>query len=106
MRILHYLTARGRDPFQDWLDALDDAKARTAILRRIDRMSADNFGDRRFLRDGVWELRIDVGPGYRVYYANEGKAIVLLLCGGSKKKQGADVTRAVDYSVDYARRLG
>lgn len=104
MYVLHYLTPTGRDPFQHWLDGLRDAGARTAILRRIDRVSAGNFGDHKSLRDGVWELRVDAGPGYRVYYAKHAKTIVLLLCAGSKKTQAADIIRAVDYWIDYRRR--
>jgi putative addiction module killer protein len=62
-----------------------------AVLRRIDRVSAGNFGDHKFLRDEVWELRVDVGPGYRVYFGQQGKTLVLLLCGGAKRAQSADI---------------
>lgn len=65
----HCLTGNGHDPVQEWLDGLRDARTQAAILRRLDREAAGNFGDPTFCRDGVWELRIDVGPGYRVYYA-------------------------------------
>jgi putative addiction module killer protein len=64
MEIAHYLTPTGEDPFQSWLDELAEVKARVAVLRRVDRVSAGNFGDHLFLRDGVWEMRLDVGPGY------------------------------------------
>jgi len=66
MGIAHYLTADGHDPVQDWMDAVRDMRARVAILRRLERMKVGNFGDHKFCRDGVWELRIDTGPGYRV----------------------------------------
>jgi putative addiction module killer protein len=79
-------------------------KGRVAIQRRIDRLAGGNFGDHRFCRDGVWELRIDFGPGYRVYYAQERETIVLLLSGGSKRTQSADIKDAVDYWRDYQRR--
>ena len=104
MPILHYLTAEGRDLFQDWLDRLHDMRARVAIQRRIDRLVLGNFGDHRFCRDGVWELRIDVGAGYRVYYTQAGEAIVLLLCGGDKRTQDADIAWAVACWQDYQRR--
>lgn len=106
MDIRHYLTASGKDPFQQWLDKLKDLKGRVAIQRRIDRLSAGNYGDHKFCQDGVWELRIDFGPGYRVYYAQEGKTIILLLCGGSKRTQAKDLKEAVRYWHDYQRRQG
>ena len=102
--IVHYLTPIGDDPFQSWLDELEDLKARVAVLRRIDRVSAGNFGDHKFLRDGVWELRVDVGPGYRVYFRQQGKTLVLLLCGGTKRAQSADINRAARYLADFRRR--
>jgi len=104
LEILHYLTASGDDPYQLWLDALKDLKGRVAIQRRVDRVEPGNFGDHKFCQDGVWELRIDLGPGYRVYYALEERNVVLLLCGGSKRNQSADIKDAVNYWRDYKRR--
>jgi putative addiction module killer protein len=104
MEIRHYLTASGVDVFQSWLDGLKDVKARVAILRRIDRIAEGNFGDDKFLRDGVSEVRVDLGAGYRVYYGKHGETLVLLLCGGSKRTQAADIARAVEFWVDYRRR--
>ncbi len=104
MQILHYLTENGRDIYQEWLDKLRDRRARVAVLRRAERMVDGNFGDHRFCRDGVWELRIDFGPGYRVYYAKTGESIVLLLCGSDKSTQAAAIGRAVDYWKDWQRR--
>jgi putative addiction module killer protein len=104
MEILHYLTPSGRDLYQEWFDGLQDMRARVAIQRRVDRLSAGNFGDHRFCRSGVWELRLDVGAGYRVYYARAGRTIVLLLCGGGKRKQQVDIDRAVQCWNDYGRR--
>ena len=104
MEILHYLTASGDDPYQLWLDALKDLKGRVAIQRRVDRVERGNFGDHKFCKDGVWELRINLGPGYRVYYALEERNVVLLLCGGSKRNQSADIKDAVNYWRDYKRR--
>jgi putative addiction module killer protein len=104
MEILHYLTASGEDPYQEWLDALKDLKGRVIIQRRVDRVASGNFGDHRFCQGGVLELRIDYGPGYRVYYAQDGGNIVLLLYGGSKRNQSADIKEAVKYWRDYQRR--
>src|SRR5262245_42430051 len=104
MDVLHYLTPRGIDVFQEWLDDLADLKGRVAILRRIDRVALGNFGDYKYLDAGAWELRIDCGPGYRVYFGRQGKDMVLLLCGGSKRSQSADIAAAVQHWNDYRRR--
>jgi putative addiction module killer protein len=104
MQILHYLTAEGRDLLQDWLDGLRDMRVRIATLRRVDRVARGNFVDHRFCREEVWELRIDVGAGYRSYYAQAGQTVVLLLCGGDKRTQDADIARAVACWQDYQRR--
>ena len=84
--VRHYLTPDGKDIYLEWHRKLRDTKARIAIDRRINRIELGNFGDHKFCRDGVWELRIDVGPGYRVYYAAAGTQVVLLLCGGDKSR--------------------
>ena len=104
MEIRHYLTASGKDPYQQWLDDLKDLKGRVVIQRRIDRIANGNFGDHKFCQQGVWELRIDFGPGYRVYYAQEGESVVILLCGGSKRGQSSDIKEAVQNWLDYQRR--
>ena len=96
--IQHYLTPDdGRDLYIDWLEKLRDTTAKIAVIRRVTRIELGNFGDHKFCRDGVWELRIDVGAGYRVYYAISGKEIILLLCGGDKRTQDLDINRACDY---------
>jgi len=74
------------------------------IVARIDRLSAGNFGDAKALRDGLFELRIDWGSGYRVYYALVGNSCVLLLYGGDKRKQASDIKRALEYFKDYKKR--
>lgn len=104
--IRHYVTDEGRDVFSDWRDKVKDRKARIAIDRRIYRVELGNFGDHKPCREGVWELRIDVGPGYRVYYARAGKTLVLLLCGGTKRSQNADISTACEYWKDWQRRNG
>lgn len=98
MNVLHYLDSKGCDPYQDWLDRLRDTTARVAIQRRIDRIATTgNQGPHDFCRDGVWELKIDVGPGYRVYYVEVTKTALLLLCGGAKRTQDRDIKRAVKF---------
>lgn len=71
---------------------------------RVQRMAAGNFGDHKPLSDGVWELKIDHGPGYRVYYAQAGRRVLLLLVGGNKRRQQADIATAVRYWLDWQRR--
>ncbi|VFR56376.1 FIG022160: hypothetical toxin [plant metagenome] len=78
--------------------------ARIAVIRRVARLEQGNFGDHRYCRDGVWELRIDTGPGYRVYYAMVGPQQVLLLCAGDKRKQADDIARAAAYWNDWQQR--
>lgn len=102
--IRHYLTADEKDVYLDWLRKQRDTMARIAVDRRVNRVEQGNFGDHKFCRDGVWELRIDVGAGYRVYYAIAGKKIVLLLCGGDKRTQETDIDRACEYWQDWQRR--
>ena len=104
MEIRRYLTASGRDVFGEWLSKLKDVRTRAKIVARIDRLSLGNFGDCSALRGGLSELRIDWGPGYRVYYAVVGKACVLLLCGGDKHKQSSDIKCAREYLNDYRER--
>jgi putative addiction module killer protein len=106
IEVLRYVTESGRDMVRQWLDDLHDARAAVKIIMRIDRLADGNFGDCKPLRDGVWELRIDYGPGYRLYYAKTGRTCVLLLCGGDKRKQSADIERAVGYWNDFKRRTG
>lgn len=91
--IRHFISG-GKDVFGGWLDGLKDAVGRIAINRRMYRVAEGNFGDRRFVGAGVWELRIHYGPGYRVYYGEDGPVIVLLLCGGDKRSQWHDILRA------------
>ena len=104
MELRRYLTASGRDVFGAWLSGLRDTRTMAKIAARIDRLSAGNFGDCKALRGGLFELRIDWGPGYRVYYALAGRECVLLLCGGDKRKQSSDIKRALEYLKDYRGR--
>lgn len=99
-----YVTADGKDLVSEWLAKLRDRSARIAIDRRLNRAEHGNFGDHRFCREGVWELRVDVGPGYRVYYALADQQVVLLLCGGDKRTQSADIARACEYWMEWQNR--
>ena len=103
-QLIDYLTESGRDPLKEWLADLADRQARVRVVTRLGRMAAGNFGDCKALEDGVWELRIDHGPGYRVYYARAGNEVILLLIGGDKRKQQADIETAVGYWKDWKRR--
>lgn len=102
--IRHYVAAGNKDLIAGWLRKLDDLRAKAAIIRRLNRLEQGNFGDFKPCREGVYELRIDTGPGYRVYYARAGKAIVLLLCAGSKRTQDADIRKACEYWRDWQNR--
>jgi putative addiction module killer protein len=102
--IRRYRKAAGEEPFTDWLSDLRDRQARARILARLERLEVGNFGDCRFVRDGVSELRIDWGPGYRVYYGRDGSALIVLLIGGDKRKQRADINKAVELWQQYESR--
>ena len=80
--------------FATWLAGLRDERARARILKRLDRAQAGNLGDVAPVGGGVSEMRIFYGPGYRVYFIQRGKALIVLLCGGDKSTQGADVEEA------------
>lgn len=83
------------DDFKAWHDGLRDKIARARISARIRLAEHGNLGDWKPLRDGVSEMRIDVGPGYRLYFTRRGNTVVVLLCGGDKRKQDADIERAI-----------
>ena len=100
----HFLTASGKDVFDGWLDGVRDLRAQAAILARLDRLELGGLGDTKPAGGGVHELRIDIGAGYRVYYANRGKLVLLLLCGGDKSSQNADIKRAIKYLREYDQR--
>jgi putative addiction module killer protein len=102
--IRHYVAASGKDVLGDWLDGLKDKRAWARINKRIERLAVGNFGDCKPLREGVSELRIDYGPGYRIYFGRIGRSVILLLCGGDKRKQSADIARAIVMLKDYERR--
>ena len=104
IEIVVYQTEEGTSPLETWLLKLRDRQAKLRITRRIQRLALGNIGDHRGLGDGLAELRIDHGPGYRVYYCQDGDTIILLLCAGDKRTQTADIARARQCKADYERR--
>lgn len=87
--------------FERWLLGLKDRLARLRVQARIDRLAAGNPGDVKPLREGLSELRIDYGPGYRVYFIQRGPVVIVLLAGGDKRTQDADIKRALDIAKDW-----
>ncbi len=100
IELRRYVTNNGRDPFGQWIEQLD-IQARARIEVRLGRLERGLFGDCKSLRSGVWELRIDHGPGWRVYFGREAAAIIILLAGGSKRTQAKDIERAIGYWQDH-----
>jgi putative addiction module killer protein len=98
--IKEYVTKNGRSPFRDWLKRLDQ-NTRGRINARLTRLSLGNLGDMKNVGAGVVEFRLDFGPGYRIYAARQGDALVILLCGGDKSSQTADIRKAQSYWKEY-----
>jgi putative addiction module killer protein len=103
-KIKHYLLESGLDPFEKWMSGLKDIKARAKINVKVDRLSMGNFSTSKPLGAGISELKIDYGPGYRVYYGLSGKYVILLLCGGDKSTQQKDIETAKEYWANFKRR--
>lgn len=99
-----YRARDGRCPFSEWIAGLDDRTA-ARVMAHVDRMKGGNFGKSEPVGRGVSELKIDFGPGYRVYYIRRRNVVVVLLCGGDKASQGADIRKAMDYAAEYKERL-
>ena len=104
IEILRYQRDDGREPFTEWLDAIRDKVAQARIRVRLRQVQAGNLGDNDPVGEGVIELRVHVGAGYRVYCGRHGKAIVLLLCGGDKASQATDIKRAKELWWEWKRR--
>ncbi len=100
----YYVSATGKIPFKKWLEELQDVSARAKIRVRLDRVRLGNLGNNRAVGEGVRELKVDYGPGYRVYFAQEGTHLILLLLGGDKSNQEKDIETAKKYLNDYKRR--
>ncbi len=103
-KLKHYVDSFGDDLFGSWLDALADIRVRARIAARLLRLNNGNFGDCKPVGSGVWELRVDSGPGYRVYYAIDDGKVVLLCEGGDKRTQKSDIKRAIVRWQDWKER--
>lgn len=103
--LIHYADADGKDHFGRWLESLSDIQAQARVSARLIRLHRGNFGDCRAVGEGVWEIRIDWGPGYRVYYAIAGKQAILLCEGGDKRTQATDIQRAIARWKDWQQRM-
>jgi putative addiction module killer protein len=104
-QLKEYLTSDGRSPFIEWLNKIRDARARARIRVRLDRLSLGNFGDCKSIGGSIHELRLDYGPGYRIYFAQYGDQIILLLWGGTKRTQQQDIQLAQEYWGDFRSRV-
>jgi putative addiction module killer protein len=100
-----YLTSDGSNPFRKWLLSFKDRQTRARIRVRLNRIRLGNFGDCRSVGDGVHELRIPMGPGYRIYFGRVGQVVTILLCGGGKRSQESDIRTAKRFWRDYQERV-
>jgi putative addiction module killer protein len=98
--IRYYVTSSGHAPFADWFEDLD-LVARAKVARAVARLEQRNFSNVKSVGEGVLELRIDFGPGYRVYFGRDSETLVILLTGGTKKRQQRDIDTAHSYWRDY-----
>ena len=102
-RVKHLVAEGGRDLFGEWFNGLKDTQGQIAVERRLDRVTDGNFGDHSHVGCGVWELRIHYGPGYRIYYGEDGPILVILLCGGAKHSQKKEIRKAQELWQAYRR---
>lgn len=103
-----YRTSRGREPFTEWLDSIQDKTTQSRIKKRMDRVEDGNMGDYRRIGTNLYELRLDFGPGYRIYFSiyfrRSDSTTLLTLCAGDKSSQTRDIERAKEYSLDAEQR--
>jgi len=99
-----YCTKQGKEPFIDWLKSLKDRVGRANITNRLNRVALGNYGDCEPVGDGVYELKIHYGPGYRVYFSEQKETIILLLLGGSKRTQANDIKKAKQFWAEFRER--
>ena len=99
--IQYYQTSSGRQPFTQWFESIQDKNTQQRIDKRLARLEDGNFGDCQSVGGGVFELRLHFGPGYRIYFGQIENTLVLLLCGGDKKSQQADIETAKIYWREY-----
>lgn len=96
-----YTTPNSRVPFVEWFQELQDQRTQSKIQKRLQHLENGNFGDCQSVGEGVYELRLHFGPGYRIYFGRIDNTIVLLLCGGDKSSQARDITRAKNYWLEH-----
>ncbi len=104
LTIREYLTPQGKSPFRNWLKSLDLA-VQARIQARVLRFENGNLGDHKTVGGGVWEARLDFGPGYRLYFGKDGAAVILLLVGGDKASQSKDIDAAKRYWNDFRKEV-
>lgn len=104
IRLIHYQRPDGQLPVVQWLLQLRDAMAAARIAKRLNRLEQGNFGDSRAIREGLVELRVDIGPGYRIYLGRHGQDLVILLAGGDKSTQSRDIEQALNYWKEWKAR--
>jgi putative addiction module killer protein len=104
-KVENYVTENGDDVFQAWMSGLKDLRARVLVDKTIAKIRLGNFGDHKGVGEGVQEIRLDHGPGYRIYYAEHGNTLIILLCGGTKKRQQDDITQAKKFWKDWKGRM-
>ena len=102
--VVAFRTQDGRVPFEEWLNDLKDKRATARVLARLARVRRGNLGDCKSVGEGVSELRVDYGPGYRVYFGQDGHTLVVLLCGGDKRTQERDIRQARQSWREYKAR--
>ena len=101
--LVEYVASNGKSPFAEWLNRLKDIMARAVIRKRLNRIRLGNCGNTEPVGNGVYELKIYYGSGYRAYYGLDGNSLVVLLCGGDKSSQVRDIEKAKEYWKDYRR---
>lgn len=104
VQVYRYKTEAGAEPVTEWLLSLKDNLVQAKMRLRINRVAEGNFGDCSSVGDGVSELREHIGAGFRMYFGQQGKTIVILLCGGTKRTQASDITTAKKYWTDWKKR--
>lgn len=104
IQIVRYQQEDGTEPYTDWLRKLRDGVARIAVAMRLRHLESGNFGDCSPVGEGVSELRIHTGPGYRIYFGRQGNLLVILLTGGNKSSQASDIARAKSLWAEWKRR--
>lgn len=100
-KVVFFETANGKKPFHEWFNSLKDRKTRERIGTRLLRLEAGNLGDHRSVGEGIHEMRLHFGPGYRIYFAEHGNCIIVVLAGGTKKTQQDDIKKAQRYFSEF-----